>query len=131
MTLVFWLCPMLSVLLGCLILGSGMGWEPDVTVIVPLVLGILFVAIGNYLPKCTRNYTIGIKIPWTLDSEENWNATHRLAGKLWVAGGILLLPCAFLPAPWQGIAMLVVLLVISTVPVIYSWQFSKEEKASQ
>ena len=129
MTLVLWICPVITVLLSTLTLGSALGWQPNVSMIMPVLLGILFMVIGNYLPKCTRNYTIGIKIPWTLNSEENWNATHRFAGKFWFVGGALLLPCSFLPTFWPAIALLVITLVIVIVPIVYSWRFYKRESA--
>ena len=46
---------------------------------------------GNYMPKLKVNHTVGIRLPWTLQSEDNWHKTHRLAGKLWVLGGLILL----------------------------------------
>jgi len=127
LTLGLWICPGLSVLLGCLTLGTGLGWEPDVSQLITLFMGILFMLIGNYMPKCTRNYTIGIKIPWTLDSEENWNATHRFAGRVWLAGGLLLIPFAFLKAAVP--AMLGILLVITLAPIVYSWRFHRKENS--
>ena len=131
MGLMLWICPVLSVLLGSLSLGSAVGWAPNINMILPLFMGILFVAIGNYLPKCAWSYTVGIRIPWTLDSEENWNATHRFAGKIWVGGGLLMLVCAFLPEIWSVIAMVGIMLVITIVPMIYSWRFYRKEKENQ
>ena len=49
--------------------------------------------IGNYLPKVKQNNTIGIRVVWTLQDEENWSATHRFSGKLWVASGVLCMLC--------------------------------------
>ncbi|MFQ8814402.1 MAG: SdpI family protein [Gallintestinimicrobium sp.] len=49
--------------------------------------------IGNYLPKVKQNNTIGIRVVWSLMDEENWNATHRFSGKLWMASGILCMLC--------------------------------------
>ena len=60
----------------------GLGRDVNVSVIIPLFVGLLFIAIGNYLPKTRRNYTMGIKLPWTLNSDENWRRTHRLGGHL-------------------------------------------------
>ncbi|MBR3188124.1 MAG: SdpI family protein, partial [Lachnospiraceae bacterium] len=80
----------------------------------------LFILIGNYMPKTRQNYTIGIKVPWALDNEENWNRTHRLAGYLWVAGGIILviLSLAGLTNP---LLLIGVVLLFTLVPTIYSW----------
>ena len=57
-----------------------------------VILGVLFMILGNYMTKTHQNYTIGIKLPWTLNSTENWNKTHRLASRLYaLAGAILIL----------------------------------------
>lgn len=48
------------------------------------------------MSKIRQNYTVGIRLPWTLSSEDNWDKTHRLAGKLWIVGGVLVLFNVFL-----------------------------------
>ena len=55
--------------------------------------GLMFMVIGNYLPKVKQNNTIGIRVVWTLQDEENWSATHRFSGKIWVVSGILCMLC--------------------------------------
>ena len=123
--MMFWIAPVIS-LLGCgSTYASALGQPLRIDRLALLLLGIVFAIVGNYLPKCRQNYTIGIKIVWTLSDEENWNATHRLAGKLWMAGGLLLLLCAFLPGtalPWM---LPVVLGILVGVPIMYSWWFSQ------
>ena len=94
---------------------------PDITMI---LLGILFIVICNYLPKCRQNYVIGIKIPTTLYDEDNWNRTHRMAGKLWVVAGIAIV---ILSVTWKNPYVLVgIILVTVIVPVIYSYVISKK-----
>ena len=116
--LVFWMIPLLSIMLSVLTYCTAMGKDMQVGAIVYVSLGALFVFIGNYLPKCHQNYTIGIKIPWTLHSEENWNKTHRLAGWLWVFGGIAIIIAGFIGI-WQ--IVLAVALIMAIVPIIYSY----------
>ena len=79
-----------------------------------MILGIVFVLIGNYFPKCRRNYTTGIKTPWALDSDENWRKTHHMAASLWIAAGLVMIAQVFLPGKIGMIAMgiMVVLLII-------------------
>lgn len=104
-----------------------MGRSLDTETLMPAILGLMFVVFGNMLPKCRRNRTIGIKIKWALENDENWNATHRLGGRLWVAGGLLLMACVFLPEsviPWAAVIALVVLAVI---PVVYSYLFYRRQ----
>ena len=116
--LVFWIVPVLSLVLMAVTYFSAMGQEIRVETIVYLSLGLLFVFIGNYLPKCKQNYTIGIKIPWTLHSEENWNRTHRLAGYIWVAGGFVRMIAGIFGVAWIVLAGAI---IMALVPVVYSF----------
>ena len=117
-SIVIWMLPVLSLMIQIITIVAGLGLELDVTAIVSLFVGVIFVALGNYLPKCKQNYTIGYKLPWTLDDEENWNKTHRLAGWLMVLSGILVI--ITVPLQLMFPAMIVVL-VISLVPAVYSY----------
>ncbi len=116
--LVFWLIPTLTVVLSAIIYATALGGNVRVEVLMPILLGVVFIAIGNYMPKCKQNYTIGIKIPWTLASEENWNKTHRLAGFIWVLGGFVMMLSGFFGSIW---IVLAVTLVMAIVPFIYSY----------
>ena len=118
MGLVLWLIPVLSVLVSFMMYSAAMGMEIRVEKIMPVFLGLLFVVIGNYLPKCKQSYTVGIKIPWTLNSEENWFRTHRMAGRLWTVCGLAMMVTAFLGGFW---VFMVITLVMVLVPVLYSW----------
>ena len=115
---VFWIVPAISILLCTLTYSAAMDNEVHVEKMVSVFLGVLFVIIGNYLPKCKQNYTIGIKLPWTLNSEENWNKTHRLAGRLWVVSGFIIAFSGFFNILPVIIAVFVVMI---TVPVVYSY----------
>ncbi|NBK23417.1 MAG: DUF1648 domain-containing protein [Spirochaetia bacterium] len=122
-----WILPILSLLLTPITLFKALGYDIRIEKVVPVFVALLFLVIGNYLPKCKHNYTVGIKIPWTLASEENWNRTHRFAGWVWSVASSLLLVSAltgwFLPA--IGIVSLTAMVV---GPVIYSFLFYKKTK---
>lgn len=96
----------------------GLGKDVNVSVIIPLFVGLLFIAIGNYLPKTRRNYTMGIKLPWTLNSDENWRRTHRLGGICFVIIGLCLILSVFLKSE---IVFLVPLFLGAIIPAIYSY----------
>ena len=119
-SLTLWIVPVLSLFVAAIMYPINLGYKLDVIFFAELLLGLLFIIIGNYLPKARQNYTIGIKIPWTLANEENWNRTHRLAGYLWMIFGILMILIGvtrFVPAAWLiGIILMTVL-----VPCIYSF----------
>lgn len=100
----------------------GLGKKINVMVIISIFVGFLLILIGNYLPKTKRNYTVGIKLPWTLNSDENWNKTHRLAGYFFILGGII-----FLFTPFIGNEYLIFLtfMIIGIIPAIYSFYLYK------
>ena len=124
-TLVLWIIPIISLLCNSMVYATALGNKVNVEIIMPLFMGALFVVIGNYLPKCKQSYTVGIKIPWTLNDEENWNKTHRMAGFLWVIGGILIMATAFLGAFWL---FFIVLIPMVIVPFVYSYLLYKKNK---
>lgn len=121
-TISIWIIPVLGLVLQPMTLLSALGHDVPITTVVMLIVGVLFIICGNYLPKSRQNYTVGIKLPWTLADADNWNRTHRLAGVLWIIGGILFLIMPFLPAG-AGIWILfaVCLTVMILVPVGYSF----------
>lgn len=116
--MIFWLIPIISVGLSTVIYSVSMGNNVRVETIVTVSLGLIFLVIGNYLPKCKQSYTIGIKLPWTLNSEENWNRTHRLAGWIWVIGGFMILVAGFFGV---FILTMAIPLIMALVPIIYSY----------
>ena len=116
--IVYWLVPVMSVVLTALTYYTGMGKDIPMETIAPIIAGILFIALGNYMPKCRQNYTIGVKLPWTLNSEENWNKTHRLAGWVFVFGGTVITVLGFFGLTWPLLAVLPILII---VPSVYSY----------
>ena len=125
-SIVLWICPIISILCSGMVYIYALGGENYISKITPLLCGILFVIIGNYLPKTRRNYTVGIKIPWTLADDENWNKTHRMAGKLWVVCGLLMIIGVFLPMNFFNYAFLPITLVMVIVPMVYSFTIYKK-----
>ena len=126
-TVLLWFCPAVSLLSGAMTLGTGLGYEMHISTVVPVFVGLLFLILGHYLPKIRQNRTMGIKLPWTLASEENWTRTHRAAGFTWVAAGLLMVVSAF----WQlhGPTVTVVLLALAVgIPVLYSYLYYRRHE---
>ena len=117
--IVIWTVPVVSLLCSGLTLGRALGYDLRIEMVLPVFMGVLFILIGNYLPKTKQSYTMGIKLPWTLASEENWNRTHRLAGFLWVLGGAYFIVMSFIG--WSLIAFLIPLALMVLVPTVYSY----------
>ena len=123
-TLVLWMIPVISLLCNSMVYATALGHDVNVNVIMPLFMGAVFILVGNYLPKCKQSYTMGIKLPWTLDDEENWNKTHRLAGFIWVIGGIIIMASAITGVFWIFFVLLVPMVA---VPVVYSYLLYKNK----
>jgi uncharacterized membrane protein len=115
-------------------LSAALHWSLRVYGIITGAVGLTFVLIGNQLGKSRRMYLVGIRTPWTLASEEVWIKTHRLGGKLMVAGGLLLILTAFAPIPSGLFATLfaVAMVVMVGVPIVYSyWLWRREKRGAQ
>ena len=125
--MVLWILPVISLVVCGLTYAVALGNDINIGMAVRILLGILFVIIGNYMPKCRQNHTIGIKIPWTLHDEENWNKTHRFAGRLWVFGGLLLLATIFVPLDNFVYVLLPLILLMAFAPVIYSYVYYRKQ----
>jgi len=88
-------------------LGSALGVRLDVAQVIPVLVFVVLILMGNPMGKVRRNFFIGIRTPWTLASERVWHATHRLAGKLMVGSGALGLLAVWLGAPhWLLLAIM-------------------------
>jgi uncharacterized membrane protein len=97
--------------------------------IIFVLLGILFVSLGNYFKVLKQNYFIGIKTPWTLENEEVWKLTHLLAGKMWVIGGLVVVILSLLlPEDINFYFFMSITAVISILPIVYSYLIYKKIK---
>ena len=114
-----WIIPFLSCFVQGAVLLNAVDENINLVRFIPLLIGLLLIVVGNYLPKCKQNYTTGIKLPWTLASEENWNKTHRLAGKLFIIAGFVLALFTFFNIPLY--IPFSILIIAATVPAIYSY----------
>ena len=121
--LVLWIIPVINIVLSVITYAAALGQKVRVEVVMPILIGLVLAIVGNYLPKCKQNYTIGIKIPWTLNSEENWNKTHRFAGWLWTISGLVIMLTGFLGGFWIFFA---VTLLMVLAPFVYSYILHKK-----
>ena len=121
--------PVASLAVNFSIYSVALDKEWNLFVLIPVFIGAMFVFIGNYLPKTTRNRTMGIKLRWTMGNDENWNKTHRLGGKIWFWGGLVIIATALLPFKVTIAAMIAMILVSTIVPTVYSYSIYKKHKA--
>lgn len=124
---------MISVMLFMLVLHvitlrAALGYSVAMERVVPLGVGVLFVVIGNLLPRARPNWFVGIRTPWTLSSDRVWEKTHRLGGRLFVLGGILIALSTLLGAAWSSGVLIAVVAICSLVAVVYSYTEWRKEK---
>ena len=92
-------------------------------------VGLLLCLMGNYMHTIKPNYFAGLRLPWTLNNEDNWRKTHLLAGKLWFVGGLVIaILCLLLPDTVAIITFFIIIAVLIIVPVIYSYRLFKKNK---
>ena len=127
----FWLVLNLALsflaVMHLLTLGAAIGVVGDVTRWVIALLGLMMVVLGNYLPRVRSNWWMGVRTPWTLESERVWRETHRLAGRTFMAGGLVAMLAALLPPAtrfWVGMGAL---MLGAMVPVVYSYVLWRRE----
>ncbi len=116
----------LMIYVQAMIAAPVLGWNIGVDLLLA-GLGVMFLMIGNALPKSRPGFLVGIRTPWTLTDTDNWIATHRLGGKLMMGAGVVMILAALLPiAPqWRLAAMIAPVMGASVVPVAYSWWLSR------
>lgn len=91
------------------------------------IIGLLFAFMGNIMHSIKPNYFAGVRTPWTLEDNDTWRATHRLAGKLWFIGGIVLtIAVLLLPAKAGMIIFMSMIAILVLVPVVYSYVYYRK-----
>jgi len=96
------------------------------------LVGLMLVMFGNYFQALRPNYFIGIRTPWTLENEQVWRKTHFLAGRLWMAGGTLIVIASFIIRSHVPLLITAggILLVLVLVPVTFSFiEFRRQMQA--
>jgi len=124
---VVWFIPVLSLIIVPLMLLMNSGVELPIPMIVFILIGLIFIFIGNYLPKSRQNFSVGVRTKWTLNDPENWNKTHRVAGVTFMIGGLLFIVLAFLPLEnIIGIIFIfLIIIIMAVVPILYSYNLYK------
>lgn len=107
----------------------GLGKEINVGKIAIGAVGVMFIALGNYMPQVKDNYLFGVRTAWTLSSPEVWRKTHRLSGRMWMIGGLLIFWGAFLSGVLSQTLIITALVLVILVPVLYSWIISRQLKS--
>ncbi|WP_027077819.1 SdpI family protein [Maribacter antarcticus] len=94
-----------------------------------LLIGVLYIILGNYFKTIKANYFIGIRTPWTLENETVWKETHKLGGKMWFIGGIIVVLSSLILDKQPNFTLFLIITgIISIIPIVYSYLLFKNEK---
>lgn len=115
-------------LLHIVTLAYNLGAPVDIGRLVPIGVGALLIVLGNYMPKIKPNYFIGIRTPWTLESEAVWNKTHRLGGKVFIAMGMLSMLTAFWRGEMQFVLLIVIIVFGNLCIIVQSFLYEQQEQ---
>lgn len=127
-SIVYWILPLVSLVVMSFTYANALGISVNVGFWCCLMVGVLLIILGNYMPKARQNYTFGIKTPWALEDEENWNKSNRLAAWLAIIAGLIFIINAFiLSIP----LFIVTILVFGFTPTLYSYFLYRKKKSSQ
>ena len=92
-----------------------------------MLIGVVFLILGNYFQTIKANYFIGIKTPWTLENEEVWEDTHLLGGRLWFIGGIMIVISSLIfSTQLNFIIFFIITAILVIIPIVYSYIRYKE-----
>jgi uncharacterized membrane protein len=115
-------------IMGLIITYSATGPKVNITKLLLPFLGIVFAIIGWYMPKLHQNYFAGFKLPWTLENVDNWNETHKLAGKVWLYGGMMqAIGTLVLPSLPAFIVFITSMAVMVIIPTAFSYRMFKND----
>lgn len=128
-SVVIWIIPVLSnVTFWISYAVAVQRMEVPVLRILSWLFAAMYLVLGNYMPKCRPNSVVGIRVKWTASTEENWNATHRLAGPCYVVCGFLMLIGSFLPEKAAEGCLAALLVLSNSIPLVYSYAFYKKQQ---
>lgn len=116
-----WIMVIFFTIMHALVLIWSLGYQVSIGLYVKLAVGLLFMILGNYMGKVGPNWFVGIKTPWTLENPEVWTKTHRLAGPLFFAAGIIIALMAFVDGALSFWIIMISTFIAAFVPIIYSY----------
>jgi uncharacterized membrane protein len=117
----------LLLVVHAMVLAAGLGYAVPVGRMTPVLIGALFVTLGNVLPRARPNWWFGIRTPWTLSNDRVWTRTHRLGGYAMTAGGLVILAGAALPGAWPFAVFIVAASAATVGPIVYSYVAWRQE----
>lgn len=112
------------------LIAAALGHRVPMDRLAPALVGVMFVVLGNVLPRARPNWWFGVRTPWTMSNDRVWTRTHRVAGYTFIAAGIMLLVAAFVSSVAIKGVVLAGGLVAGLVPIVYSYVAWRQETST-
>lgn len=112
------------------VIGTALGWPVPVDRVGPASVGVLFIVLGNVMPRSRSNWWFGIRTPWTLSSDTVWAQTHRVGGYLFVVTGVLLLGASLISGRWLGPVAVTGAVGTGVACTVYSYILWRREQSA-
>ena len=126
--MIIWTLLFMTVVTGVILAETLQPGTLNIGKVICSMVGIMFIVLGNMMPKIKSNFFTGVKTPWALSSDAVWNKTQRLGGKTLVLGGVLILISAFVgDAKWMTFIIIGVAVLVGLVPTVMSYIWYQKE----
>ncbi len=106
----------------------ALGYDVNVGMLIPMVMGVVFVIMGNYMPKIRSNYFVGVRTPWAIENAWVWRKTQWMGGISFIVMGVVLFATVFLPVSFRMPVLLIVILGGVIWDYLYSWLIFQKAK---
>ena len=126
--MILWIVPAAALFCSVAIYGSALIPGMDMMKMICLLIGLLFIVIGNYLPKCRQNYTVGLRNAWTLSDAVIWDKTHHLGGYMMMACGLVMIFLAFTDTKYRFALIMAAVFIATLVPNLYSYYLYRKKE---
>lgn len=106
----------------------NLGYDINISQVVPTIIGLMMIVLGNYMSKIKNNWFVGIRTPWTISSDNVWQKTHRLGGLMFTFFGFSLILMPYLPYSAGMTFFIIGVIAVTVVPILASYIFYRNEK---
>lgn len=118
--------PIMEIMMTSITIMYAYDNQINIARVLSIFIGLMYLIMGNFLPKAKRNYTMGIRTPWTLNNDIVWDKTHRLGGYTFVVGGILLLITSLFLKTSSNVIFFILIFIPAIIPPIYSYLIGRK-----
>jgi uncharacterized membrane protein len=105
--------------------------QVDVIKILVMLIGLLMIGLGNFMPKTRINGALGFRLPWTCYNDNTWRKSNLFAGSMGMIVGALIVAVGLIFEGLIAAVIMLALMVASTITMsVYAYLVYKKEKTN-